>query len=110
VADPPVEVLQGVERLVLIDAYRRVAALLRLGRDTACVECWACDLAESVLGVLARSQSRPLTAIEEALLVRELVQGGCRSSRSRDVAGTTSAGSIDDCNCLWDFLRRFSLR
>jgi ParB family transcriptional regulator, chromosome partitioning protein len=75
VADPPVEILQGVERLVLIDGYRRVAALRRLGRDTARVECWACDLAEGVLGVLARSQSRPLAAIEEALLVRELVQG-----------------------------------
>lgn len=75
VADPPVDVLQGGQRLVLIDGYRRIAALRRLGRDTARVECWACDLAEAVLGVLARSQSRPLAAIEEALLVRELVQG-----------------------------------
>ncbi|HKD30124.1 MAG TPA: hypothetical protein VKC66_29940 [Xanthobacteraceae bacterium] len=74
-ADPPVEVLQGGERLVLIDGYRCIAALRRLGRDTARVECWACDLAEAVLGVLARSQSRPLVAIAEALLVRELVQG-----------------------------------
>ena len=47
VADPPVEVLEGGERLVLIDGYRRVAALRRLGRDTARVECWACDLAEA---------------------------------------------------------------
>jgi len=76
VADPPVEALQGVERLVLIDGYRRIAALRRLGRDTAQVECWGCDLAEAVLGVLARSQSRPLAAIEEALMIRELVQGG----------------------------------
>jgi ParB-like chromosome segregation protein Spo0J len=75
VADPPVEVLQGGERLVLIDGYRRIAALRRLGRDTARVECWACDLAAVVLGVLARSQSRPWAAIEEALLVREMVQG-----------------------------------
>jgi ParB family transcriptional regulator, chromosome partitioning protein len=74
VADPPVEVLQG-ERLVLIDGYRRIAALRRLGRDTARVECWACDLAEAMLGVLARGQGRPWTAIEEALLVRELVAG-----------------------------------
>ena len=28
--------------LVLIDGYRRVAALRRLGRDTARVECWGC--------------------------------------------------------------------
>ena len=40
VADPPVEVLEGGERLVLIDGYRRIAALRRLGRDTARVECW----------------------------------------------------------------------
>ena len=74
VADPPVEILQGGERLVLIDGYRRVAALRRLGRDTARVECWACDLAEAMLSVLARTQSRQWAAIEEALLVRELVQ------------------------------------
>jgi ParB family chromosome partitioning protein len=74
VADPPVQVLEGSERLVLIDGYRRIAALRRLGRDTARVECWACDLVEAVLGVLARTQSRPLASIEEALLVRELVQ------------------------------------
>jgi len=74
VADPPADILQGGERLVLIDGYRRVAALRRLGRDTARVECWACDLAEAVLGVLARGQSRAWAAIEEALLVRELVQ------------------------------------
>ena len=75
VADPPVEVLQGGERLVLIDGYRRIAALRRLGHDTARVECWACDLAEAMLGVLARTQSRQWAAIEEALLVRELVEG-----------------------------------
>jgi ParB family transcriptional regulator, chromosome partitioning protein len=75
VADPPVDAWEGGERLVLIDGYRRVAALRRLGRDTARVECWRCDLTEALLGVLARSQSRPFAAIEEALLVRELVQG-----------------------------------
>ena len=75
VADPPVEVLKGGERLVLIDGYRRIAALRRLGRDTARVECWACDLAAAVLGVIARTQSRCFATIEEALLVRELVQG-----------------------------------
>lgn len=62
-------------RLVLIDGYRRVAALRRLGRDTALVERWTCDLDEALLGVLARSQSRPFAAVEEALLLRELVTG-----------------------------------
>ena len=40
VADPAGRGLEGGERLVLIDGYRRVAALRRLGRDTARVECW----------------------------------------------------------------------
>jgi ParB family transcriptional regulator, chromosome partitioning protein len=62
-------------RLVLIDGYRRVAALRRLGRDRASVERWSCDLVEAVLGVLARAQSRSFAAIEEALLLRELTQG-----------------------------------
>ena len=65
----------GAQRLVLIDGYRRVAALRRLGRDRACVERWPCDLAEALLGVLARTQSRSFAAIEEALLLRELTQG-----------------------------------
>jgi ParB family transcriptional regulator, chromosome partitioning protein len=62
-------------RAVLVDGYRRVAALRRLGRDRAWAECWPCDLAEAVMGVLARSRSRSFAAIEEALLLRELTQG-----------------------------------
>ena len=63
------------DHLVLVDGYRRVAALRRLGRDTARVEQWSCGLAEAVLGVLARAQDRPFAGIEEALLLRELLQG-----------------------------------
>src|SRR6202795_3918165 len=47
------------EPLVLIDGYRRVAALRRLGRDTASVEQWTCDLTDALLGLLARTQNRP---------------------------------------------------
>src|SRR5260370_21737123 len=75
VADPPVKAQEGGERLVLIDGYRRVAALRRLGRDTARVERWPCDLTEALLGVLARAQGRPFAAIEEALQVRAITQG-----------------------------------
>jgi ParB/RepB/Spo0J family partition protein len=64
----------GGERLVLIDGYRRVAALRRLGRDTARVEQWTCDLTDALLGLLARTQNRPFASIEEALLIRELMQ------------------------------------
>jgi ParB family transcriptional regulator, chromosome partitioning protein len=65
----------GSERLVLIDGYRRVAALRRLGRDTASVEQWSGDLIDALLGLLARTQNRPFASIEEALLIRELMQG-----------------------------------
>jgi transcriptional regulator with XRE-family HTH domain len=64
---------QASQRLILIDGYRRIAALRRLRRDTAWVESWACDLAQALLSVLARAHGRPLAAIEEALLLRELV-------------------------------------
>jgi hypothetical protein len=64
----------GGERFVLIDGYRRVAALHRAGRDTASVERWECDVTEALLGLLARTQNRPFASIEEALLVRELMQ------------------------------------
>jgi ParB family transcriptional regulator, chromosome partitioning protein len=66
---------EDAERLVLIDGYRRVAALRRLGRDRALIERWPCDLTEALLGVLARTQNRSFAAIEEALLLRELTQG-----------------------------------
>ena len=63
------------ERLVLIDGYRRVAALRRIGRDTASVDRWACDVTDALLGLLARTQNRPFASVEEALLIRELMRG-----------------------------------
>ena len=74
----------GGDRLVLVDGYRRILALRRLGRDTARVEAWACDLAQALLTVLARANARPLAALEEALLLRELVHG--QGLSERDVA------------------------
>lgn len=61
------------EPLVLVDGYRRIAALRRIGRDTAYVERWACDLAQALITVLCRTQARSFAAIEEALLLRELI-------------------------------------
>jgi len=72
------------DRLVLVDGYRRILALRRLGRDTARVESWACDLAQALLTVLARAHGRPWSALEEALLLRELVHG--QGLSERDVA------------------------
>ena len=71
----------GSNRLILVDGYRRILALRRLGRDTACVESWACDLAQALLRVLARANARPFAALEEALLLRELVHGQGLSER-----------------------------
>jgi ParB family transcriptional regulator, chromosome partitioning protein len=71
----------GAAPLVLIDGYRRVAALRKLGRDTARVECWSCTVAEALAQVLARSRSRAFTAVEEALLLRDLVDAQCLSQR-----------------------------
>lgn len=63
------------DRLVLVDGYRRVAALRQLGRDTVQVERLAGDVAQGLIRVLGSAQSRPFAALEEALLLRELVEG-----------------------------------
>jgi ParB family transcriptional regulator, chromosome partitioning protein len=63
----------GEERLVLIDGYRRVAALRRLGRDTVDIECWTCDLSTALISLLTRRQDRAVAIIEQALLLRELL-------------------------------------
>src|SRR3990170_5369834 len=45
---PCIGVPEG-ERVVLLDGYRRVAALKRLGRDTVFVERLSCDLAQGLV-------------------------------------------------------------
>jgi len=52
-------------------------------RDTAWVESWACDLAQALLSVLARAHGRPFAALEEALLLRELVHSHGLSQHGR---------------------------
>lgn len=68
-------------RLVLIDGYRRVAALARLGRDTAQVQCWSCPVGQALAQLLARSGSRAFTPIEEAMMLRELIDAHGLSQR-----------------------------
>ena len=58
--------------LVLLDGYRRLAALHRLGRDTVWVQLWHCPLAEALGRLLATTQARAVAPLEEALLLREL--------------------------------------
>jgi len=64
----------GIERYVLIDGYARVAALGELQRDV--VEASVLDLSEAQALVLAfrLERHRARSVIEEAWLVRELVQ------------------------------------
>jgi len=69
----PCVVVAAGGALVLLDGYRRVAALRRLARERARVQRWECALGEALLGLLARAQARALVPIEEALLLRELV-------------------------------------
>ncbi|NIV75601.1 MAG: ParB N-terminal domain-containing protein [Gammaproteobacteria bacterium] len=60
------------ERFVLLDGYRRIAALRHLGADTVWVEVWRCELREALLTALARAQNRPLAPLREAAWLREL--------------------------------------
>lgn len=101
------------EGLVLIDGYRRVGALRRLGRDTASVERWDCSLPEAVMKVITSSRSRSFAAIEEALMLRELANTFALSQRElarrsgRDVSWVQRrlqlVGSLPDA--LLDALR-----
>ena len=59
--------------MVLIDGYRRVGALRRLGMDTALVQCWHCPVGAALAQMLAHSFSRVFDPMEEALMLRELI-------------------------------------
>lgn len=64
---------QDSAALVLIDGYRRVGALKRLGADTALVQCWHCPVGPALAQMLAHSFSRAFDPMEEALMLRELI-------------------------------------
>ena len=57
---------------VLIDGYRRLEALRRLGEDRIWVDIWARSVDEALLACLARGPERAWEAIEEAALIEEL--------------------------------------
>lgn len=67
--------------LVLIDGYRRVNALKRLGSDTALVQCWHCPVGAALAQMLAHSFSRAFDPMEEALMLRELIDAMGLSQR-----------------------------
>jgi ParB-like chromosome segregation protein Spo0J len=57
---------------VLMDGYRRVQALRRVGCDLVRVQLWNCDVTQGLLAVLSGAQGRAYAPIEQALLLREL--------------------------------------
>jgi ParB/RepB/Spo0J family partition protein len=57
---------------VLIDGYRRLEALQRLGEDRIWVDIWARSVDEALLASLARGPERAWEAIEEAALIEDL--------------------------------------
>ena len=70
--------------LILLDGYRRIEALRRLGLDTVRVEIWDRSLAQGLLSFFAHHGHRSMEAIEEGLLLQELTQSHGMSQR--DVA------------------------
>lgn len=68
----------------LIDGYRRFEALRRCGEDRIWVELWQCELSSGLLRMFARGQARYWQALEEAGLIRELIEQF--SCSQRDIA------------------------
>ena len=61
-------------RWVLIDGYRRLEALQRLGADLIWVDVWDRSVDKALLACLARGPERAWEAIEEAALIEELAR------------------------------------
>ena len=60
---------------VLIDGYRRVAALKLCKRDTVLAEHWSCKEDQALLRVLVSGSERRWDVVEQAALIRELMDG-----------------------------------
>lgn len=70
----------SVSPCVLVDGYRRVAALKLCKRDTVLSEHWSCGEDEAVLRVLLCGCERRWDVVEQAALIRELI-GQCKMSQ-----------------------------
>jgi len=60
---------------VLIDGYLRVAALKLCKRDTVLAEHWSCREDKALLRVLVSGSERRWDVVEQAALIRELIDG-----------------------------------
>ena len=59
-------------RFVVIDGYKRVRSLRRLGRDTVSVSCWPGTEAEALIVTRLMQTAEPETALEQSWLLMEL--------------------------------------
>lgn len=77
----PVFVVESAERFVLIDGYRRVAALREIGRDTVRSVSLAMGEVEALLLMHRLQGQGRRSVLEEAWLLRELVERHGKSLR-----------------------------
>ena len=54
------------DQFVVIDGYKRVRALRRLGRDTVTAGCWPGEEAEALIAARRMQTAEPETALEQA--------------------------------------------
>jgi ParB/RepB/Spo0J family partition protein len=59
-------------RFVVIDGYKRIRALRRLGRDTVTAGCWPGDEAEALIATRLMQTAEPETVLEQSWLLAEL--------------------------------------
>jgi len=64
----------GDEHFVVIDGYKRVRSLRRLGRDTVGSWCWECSEAEALVASRLWHSGESETALEQSWLLMELHQ------------------------------------
>ena len=70
---PIVVVQEGTDgSFVVIDGYKRVRALRRLGRDTVAAGCWPGEEAEALIATRLMQTAEPETALEQSWLLAEL--------------------------------------
>jgi ParB family transcriptional regulator, chromosome partitioning protein len=62
------------DRFVVIDGYKRIRALRRLGRDTVAAGCWPGAEAEALIVTRLMQTAEPETALEQSWLLAELHQ------------------------------------
>jgi hypothetical protein len=101
-------VAEDGEPFVLIDGYKRQAALIRLGRDTAQrdtaqVDMWEAALAADLVQALAHHQARALEHIEQPWPPRPAVLSEIRcphAAKLRSRPGLVTTASRAPCLCF----------